>query len=89
MLMLVNYSLHHKRYATQTSIARSSLSLTHPLAKLTRMMLKSVDKRLSKTDRELWQRQAWFMAKRIEDDNKSCYAKHHLGKKPNDMGRSI
>jgi hypothetical protein len=66
---MVNYSLHYKRYATQTGIAPSS-SLTHLLAKLTGMMLKSVDKRLSKTERGIWQRQAWFMAKRIEDDNK-------------------
>jgi hypothetical protein len=36
------------------------------LAKLTRMMLNAVDKRLPKTERNLWQRQAWMMAKRIE-----------------------
>jgi hypothetical protein len=39
------------------------------------MMLKSVDKRLLKAERDLWQRQAWMTAKRIEDDNKSCYTK--------------
>ena len=67
---MVNYCLHSKRYATQAGIAPSFLSLTHPLAKLTKMMLKSVDKRLSKKERDLWQRQAWFMAKRLEGDNK-------------------
>jgi hypothetical protein len=70
MFNQVNYSLHFKRYATQVGIARSFLSLIRPSAELTKMMLKSVDKRLSKTERDLWQRQAWFMAKRIEDDNK-------------------
>ena len=45
-------------------------SLIHPSGELTKTMLRSVDKRLSKKARELWQGQAWFMAKRIEDDNK-------------------
>ena len=36
-------------------------------ARLTRMMLNAIDKRLSKSERALWQRQAWFMAKRIEE----------------------
>jgi len=37
-----------------------------PDARLTKMMLNAVDKRLSKTERALWQKQAWMTAKRIE-----------------------
>jgi hypothetical protein len=37
------------------------------LARLTRMTLNSIDRRLSKAERGLWQRQAWMMAKRIEE----------------------
>lgn len=37
------------------------------LARLTRMMLNARDKRLSKIERGLWQRQAWFLAKQIEE----------------------
>ena len=37
------------------------------LTLITRMMLNAVDKRLSKAERALWQKQAWFMAKRIEE----------------------
>jgi hypothetical protein len=73
--MDVNYYIHNNRYATQAGITASFLSLIHPSIKLTRMMLKSVDKRLLKAERDLWQRQAWMTAKRIEDDNKSCYTK--------------
>ena len=41
------------------------------LAQLTRMMLNAVDKRLLKTERALWQRQAWFMAKKIEAERRA------------------
>ena len=37
------------------------------LALLTRMMLNAVDKHFSEIERALWQRQAWMMAKRIEE----------------------
>ncbi len=37
------------------------------LARLTRMMLNARDKRLSKAEMALWQRQAWFAAKKIEE----------------------
>ena len=67
MFNQVNYSLHFKRYATQVGIARSFLSLIRPSAELTKMTLNSIRKRLSKTERGLWQRQAWLMAKRIEE----------------------
>jgi len=69
--MLVTFMLHNNPYATQFGINPTPL-----LSKLTLMMLNSVDKRLSKTERDLWQRQGWMMAKRIEGDNKECYAKH-------------
>lgn len=36
------------------------------LARLTRMMLNAIDKRLPKAERDLWQRQAWFMVKHLE-----------------------
>ena len=36
------------------------------LANLTRMMLNAVDKKLSKAERSLWEKQANFTAKRIE-----------------------
>jgi hypothetical protein len=42
-----------------------------PDARLTKMMLNAVDKRLSKAERALWQRQAWMVAKRIEGGHKS------------------
>jgi len=67
--MDVNYYIHNNRYATQAGITPFLLS------NLTKMMLKSINKRLSKTERDIWQRQAWMTAKRIEDDNKSCYTK--------------
>jgi len=66
----VNYRIHNNSYATQIGMAPSFLSLIHPSSKLTKMMLNSVDKRLSKAERDLWQRQAWMTAKKIEDDNK-------------------
>lgn len=37
------------------------------LARLTRMMLNAVDKRLSKAERALWEKQAFMLAKRIEE----------------------
>lgn len=40
------------------------------LANLTRMMLNAVDKRLSAAERALWQKQAWFAARRIEQDER-------------------
>ena len=40
------------------------------LVRLTRMMLNAVDKRLPTTERALWQKQAWFMAKRIEGERR-------------------
>jgi hypothetical protein len=37
------------------------------LTALMKMTLNSIDRRLSKSERALWQRQAWMMAKRIEE----------------------
>ena len=54
-------------YRTGYSAAATAKSMKMALAKLTRMMLNAVDKRLSKAERALWQKQAWFMAKRIEE----------------------
>ena len=41
------------------------------LVRLTRMMLNAVDKRLPTTERALWQKQAWFMAKKIEAEGRA------------------
>lgn len=41
------------------------------LARLTRMMLNAVDKRLPKAERDLWQRQAWIAAKHIENGGRA------------------
>jgi len=46
---------------------RTIIATKKELAMLTKLALSAIDKRLSKAERELWQRQAWFMAKRIEE----------------------
>jgi hypothetical protein len=51
--------------------SRGTETMKKLLAKLTRMMLNAVDKRLPKAERDLWQRQAWIAAKHIENGGRA------------------
>jgi hypothetical protein len=45
---------------------KRELSIKEVLAKLTRMMLRAVDMRLEKAERDFWQERAELLAKSIE-----------------------